>query len=194
MCFRIRRLFTPRYVPSLPHIICRSLRFLQLTLIVGLEETYHAKYQHLYDFGMDFLTLFLDTVTPFWRTYGKTIGEDIRDFLIVPLYRNEFTGEPKRYPITRFPARSARHWVCLLSVFVACGAAVVVQARTAWGLGLGLGGGVAEERAGVRWVFVPLFWAGMMVWWGAVLVEGVVVVSQVGMSAWWAGWLVGLWN
>ena len=57
-----------------------------------MEENYRNQYQQFWDIGLDALTLLLDTVTPFWRNYGKVIGEDVQDFLIIPWYRNEFTG------------------------------------------------------------------------------------------------------
>ncbi|KAG6817747.1 hypothetical protein H0H87_004538 [Tephrocybe sp. NHM501043] len=90
-----------------------SVVYPELSRIVALEESYKDQYQQFWEFGMDTLTFILDTVTPFWRSYGKPIGEDIRDFLIIPLYRNEFTGESKRYPITQMPVRSLRHWLGL---------------------------------------------------------------------------------
>ncbi|KAI0931685.1 hypothetical protein AcW1_000980 [Taiwanofungus camphoratus] len=89
-----------------------SLVYPELSQIEALEESYRNHYQQFWDFGLDALTLLLDTVTPFWRNYGKVIGEDVQDFLIIPWYRNEFTGESKRYPIKRFPRRSFRHWCC----------------------------------------------------------------------------------
>ncbi|KAK0481661.1 hypothetical protein IW261DRAFT_1682150 [Armillaria novae-zelandiae] len=70
-----------------------SVVYPELSRIVALEESYKDQYQHFWEIGMDALTFLLDSVTPFWRTYGKTIGDDFKDFLIVPLYRNEFTGE-----------------------------------------------------------------------------------------------------
>ncbi|KAH7880899.1 uncharacterized protein C8R40DRAFT_1261516 [Lentinula edodes] len=81
-----------------------SVVYPELSQIVALEESYKDQYQHLWDIGMDALTFILDSVTPFWRSYGKLIGDDVQDFLIVPLYRNEYTGEAKRYPIPRLPA------------------------------------------------------------------------------------------
>ncbi|KAH9950886.1 hypothetical protein B0H21DRAFT_776303 [Amylocystis lapponica] len=99
------------YKDTLSHT---SLVYPEISQIVALEESWRNQYQQFWDIGLDALTFLLDTVTPFWRNYGKVIGEDIQDFLIIPWYRNEFTGEPKRYPIKCFPKRSFRHWVGLL--------------------------------------------------------------------------------
>ncbi|KAJ3749301.1 hypothetical protein DFH05DRAFT_1593438, partial [Lentinula detonsa] len=95
-------------------LVHTSVVYPELSQITGSEESYRDQYQHLWDLGMSFLTLLLDTITPFWRTYGKVIGDDIQDFLIIPLYRHEFTGESKRYPIRRVPKRSVRHWIGLM--------------------------------------------------------------------------------
>ena len=154
-----------------------------------MEESYRDRYQRFYDFGMDALTLFLDTVTPLWRSYGKTVGEDIRDFLIIPLYRNEFTGEPKRYPISGFPRRSPQHWFSLVIFFFSSIFVMVLQVRTALT-------SISHYRLhwipyeGVRWTALPVFWVAIVIQCIAVLVEMAVVVFQLGTIVWWIGWLV----
>jgi len=140
---------------------------------------------------MDALTFLLDTVTPVWRTYGKRIGEDVRDFLIVPVYRNEFTGEPKRYPITSLPRRSFRHWVMLLLLPATIITITVLQVRTA------LVSAAYYALPGIAhpvlwWVLLPWFWLGMLVQWFAVLVELCILGLQVAITVWWIGWMVGL--
>ncbi|KAJ3739829.1 hypothetical protein DFH05DRAFT_1585368, partial [Lentinula detonsa] len=95
-------------------LVHTSVVYPELSQITGSEESYRDQYQHLWDLGMSFLTLLLDTITPFWLTYGKVIRDDVQDFLIIPLYRHEFTGESKRYPIRRVPKRSVRHWIGLM--------------------------------------------------------------------------------
>ncbi|KAJ3853876.1 hypothetical protein EV368DRAFT_38016, partial [Lentinula lateritia] len=174
-----------------------SVVYPELSQIVALEESYKDQYQHLWDLGMDALTFILDSVTPFWRSYGKLIGDDVQDFLIIPLYRNEFTGEAKRYPVLRVPARSLRHWLGLLGFFVVSGGVTVLQARTAAGC---VGNYRLEgwlEYGGVRWVrwgVIPVFWVGILGMWMAVLGEAAVVLMQVGMGVWWVGWAVGVFD
>jgi len=138
---------------------------------------------------MDALTLLLDTVTPVWRTYGKSIGEDVRDFLIIPLYRNEFTGEAKRYPIMELPRRSFQHWLGLVFVFCLSIGINILQARAA----------VSSTRNcflyvipydGVRWTAMPFFWLGILIQWLAVIVEFAIVFTEIGTLAWWIGWLL----
>ncbi|TFK30875.1 hypothetical protein FA15DRAFT_662938 [Coprinopsis marcescibilis] len=166
-----------------------SVVYPELSHIVALEESYRDRYQGFYDFGMDALTLLLDTVTPFWRNYGKTIGEDVRDFLIIPLYRNEFTGEAKRYPIRSLPRRTLRHWLGLVVFFFASIVGTLLQIR----------GAIASLHHyllhwipydSIRWTALPLFWIAIVIQWIAVIIELAIVLMQIGTMAWWLGWLV----
>jgi hypothetical protein len=138
---------------------------------------------------MDALTFLLDTVAPFWRTYGKTIGEDVQDFLIIPLYRNEFTGELKRYPINGIPKRAFRHWIGLMIFFaLACGVTLLqtraaitssIHFRLQW-----------ISHVGIRWMAMPFFWIGIIIQWCAALTELSVVMTQLAVVTWWIGWSV----
>ncbi|KAK0208815.1 hypothetical protein DFS33DRAFT_1372074 [Desarmillaria ectypa] len=170
-----------------------SVVYPELSRIVALEESYKDQYQYFWEIGMDALTFLLDTVTPFWRTYGKTIGDDFRDFLIVPLYRHEFTGESKRYPLTHVPVRSFRHWIGLVVFFYGSIAVTVLQIRTAltssvhWGLQW-------ITYGGLRWIVIPFFWVGIVIQWCAVFLELLLVLTQVGSLVWWLGWSVKFFN
>jgi hypothetical protein len=140
---------------------------------------------------MDALTFLLDTVTPFWRTYGKTIGQDVQDFFIIPLYRNEFTGEPKRYKIEHIPSRSLRHWIALTLMFWGSVLLLMLQTRAAatsttnyaltW---------ITYDK--VRWTALPFFWIGIAIQWGAVISEFIIVLMEVGVLIWWAGWFLSI--
>ncbi|KAI0652002.1 hypothetical protein C8Q79DRAFT_935724 [Trametes meyenii] len=168
-----------------------SLVYPELSQIAALEENYRNHYQQFWDFGLDALTLLLDTVTPFWRNYGKVIGEDVQDFLIIPWYRNEFTGETKRYPIQHFPRRSFRHWVGLLflsflSVFV-----TLLQARAALALTVHVNLPWISN-AGLWWTVIPIYIIGLLIQWCAVLIELCILLAQSGVVIWWLGWTVNL--
>jgi hypothetical protein len=138
---------------------------------------------------MNALTFILDTVAPFWRTYGKAIGKDVQDFLVIPWYRNEFTGEGKRYPIKRFPKRSPRHWVALLLFLTISVGVGVLQARVATS-------SIMNCRLlwiphdGFRWTLMPFFWFGILVQCCLLLIEWSIVLAEVGIVAWWLGWLM----
>lgn len=141
---------------------------------------------------MDALTFLLDSVTPFWRTYGKTIGVDVQDFLIIPWYRNEFTGEPKRYSIKRLPRRSFRHWIGLLSLPNISLGVMVLQARGAifsfgWSFKF-----VYFSNPGLWYVFLPVLFLAVIIQWVAVLVEFSIILAEFGVVVWWMGWTVGL--
>ncbi|KDQ31058.1 hypothetical protein PLEOSDRAFT_1075248 [Pleurotus ostreatus PC15] len=166
-----------------------SVVYPELSYIVALEESYKDQYQQVWEFGMDALTFLLDNVTPFWRTYGKTLGVDIQDFLIIPLYRNEFTGEAKRYPIKHIPRRSFRHWLGFLIFFVLTSAMCFLQCRAA----------ITSSRnyrlqiiahSGFRWLLVPFVWVSIVIQWSAFLVELCMLIVQVAVTAWWLGWIL----
>ena len=138
---------------------------------------------------MNALTFFLDTVTPFWRTHGKAIGEDIQDFLVIPWYRNEFTGEAKRYSIERFPKRSFRHWIALFAVFTLSIGIAVLQARATIS-------SIRHYRLswiphdGLRWTLMPFFWVAILIQCCALILEWAIVLAELGAVVWWLGWLM----
>ncbi|KAJ7070837.1 hypothetical protein C8F01DRAFT_1244533 [Mycena amicta] len=167
-----------------------SVIYPEISTIVALEERYKDQYQYFWELAMDALTFLLDTVTPLWRTYGKTIWDDIQHFLIIPLYRNEFTGEAKRYPIHNFPRRSLRHWVGLLLFSLVSVTVAVLQTRAAmssmcnfWLLSI--------PYPYLRLVLLGPFWISIIVQWWAVAVEIAVVLTQLAIAAWWLGWVCG---
>ncbi|KDR85432.1 hypothetical protein GALMADRAFT_234305 [Galerina marginata CBS 339.88] len=176
------------YNSTVSHV---SIVYPELSTIIALEESYKDQYQHFWELGMDALTLLLDTVTPVWRTYGKTIGEDVRDFLIIPLYRNEFTGETKSYPIESFPKRSPGHWFGLVFFFLLSIAINILQVRAAISSSLNCRL-LLIPYDGIRWTALPFFWIGIVIQWLAAVFEFAVVFLQLGVITWWFGWSVKL--
>ncbi|KAH9937313.1 uncharacterized protein B0H18DRAFT_1113170 [Fomitopsis serialis] len=166
-----------------------SLVYPELSYAVALEESYRNHYQQLWDIGLDALTLLLDTVTPFWRNYGKVIGQDVQDFLIIPWYRNEFTGEARRYPIEGFPIRSLRHWIGLLCLSLLSLCVTFLQVRAAYELTLNWGLPWITH-AGLWWLIFPVYTIGLLIQWCAVLLEVCIVAAQSGVVVWWMGWAV----
>ncbi|EIN13997.1 hypothetical protein PUNSTDRAFT_110142 [Punctularia strigosozonata HHB-11173 SS5] len=174
------------YNETLAHV---SVVYPELSQIAVLEESYKDHYQQLWEFGMDVLTLILDTVTPFWRFYGRTIADDVQAFLVIPWYRNEYTGESKRYPIEHLPRRSFRHWIGLLlfgisSVMLAAAEAkVAILATTRYRIPW-----LADSS--LRWLIIPFFWMGTLGLWFAFLIQCCIVGLEAGVIAWWFGWLI----
>ena len=132
-------------------------------------------------------------MTPVWRNYGKVIGEDVQDFLIVPWYRNEFTGEQKRYPITSLPKRSLRHWLGLLLFSLISIGITTLQ----------IGAAISStmnynlpwiSHTGLWCLLIPFFTFMLLIQWIAVLVECVVVFVEFGVVVWWLGWAVKIFN
>ncbi|KAF8641053.1 hypothetical protein AX17_000697 [Amanita inopinata Kibby_2008] len=176
------------YYVALSHT---SAVYPELSVIVALEESYKDQYQQFWEFGMDALTFILDRVTPFWRTYGKTIGEDIRDFLIIPLYRNEFTGEAKRYPIKGVPKRSLRHWLGLCLFLLISITLTLLQTRGAI-TSIMHSGLRCIPYESIRWTALPFFWIMIVVQWFLVLTEFSILLLELVVLLWWTGWLVKL--
>ncbi|KAI8981373.1 hypothetical protein BD414DRAFT_492475 [Trametes punicea] len=168
-----------------------SLVYPELSQIAALEENYRNHYQQFWDIGLDALTLLLDTVTPFWRNYGKVIGEDVQDFLIIPWYRNEFTGEPKRYPIQHFPRRSFRHWVGLICLSLLSVVVTLLQARAALSLTMHFNLPWISH-AGLWWIVIPIYTIGFFISWCAVIIECCILLAQWGVVVWWLGWTVNI--
>ena len=52
------------------------------------------------------------------KAFGRPVWDELHDFLVIPLYRNGFSGEDHWYPVT-FPRRSFAHWLRLI-VFAVC--------------------------------------------------------------------------
>ncbi|KAH9954401.1 hypothetical protein BC827DRAFT_1272640 [Russula dissimulans] len=165
----------------------------ELSEIIALEERYKDRYQQLWEFGMDALTILLDTVTPFWRNYGKFIGIDAQDFLIIPWYRNEFTGESERLPIKGLPRRSFRHWVGLVLFFFITLAILVLQIRAALSF-LSLYHLPFNMTPGLWWISLPSFGITAMILWIAVLVEMCILGAQLAVVLWWIGWYAGIFD
>ncbi|KAJ7751280.1 hypothetical protein DFH07DRAFT_745553 [Mycena maculata] len=170
-----------------------SVIYPEISQIVALEESYKDQYQYFWELAMDVLTFVLDTVTPFWRTYGKTIGDDVQHFLIIPLYRNEFTGESKRYTIDKFPRRSLRHWVFLFLFFLGTVALTFLQTRAAVS---------STAHFWLAWIpyiylrrlmLIP-YWVGIIIQWWAVGAELCIVLTQMAVVVWWAGWYVNIFS
>ena len=169
------------------------LTHLQLSEIIVLEERYKDRYQQLWEFGMDALTILLDSVTPFWRNYGKVIGVDAQDFLIIPWYRNEFTGESQRYPIKSLPRRSFRHWVGLVLLFFITLSILILQGRGARSFS-SLYRLPFNTSPGLWWISVPLFGITALILWTAVMVEMCIVGAQLAVVLWWIGWRAGIFD
>jgi hypothetical protein len=128
-------------------------------------------------------------VTPVWRNYGKVIGEDVQDFLIIPWYRNEFTGGQKRYPILSLPKRSYQHWFGLLLF------SIVSLGITALQIGAAVSSTINYSlpwlaHTAFRWLCIPFFTIGLIIQWTAVLIELSVVLAEIGVVIWWFGWAV----
>ena len=129
----------------------------------------------------------LDYVAPFWRNYGKVIGVDVQDFLIIPWYRNEFTGEPKRYPITVLPRRSFRHWLGLVAFFVVTLAIMFLEGGAAFTFCSWFRLSFIKN-SGLWWTTMPIYCLTTLILLCAVLVEAFIVLIEFAVVVWWIAW------
>ncbi|KAJ7704229.1 hypothetical protein B0H14DRAFT_3028917 [Mycena olivaceomarginata] len=151
-----------------------SVKYPEISTIIELEESYQDNYQYVWEVAMDVLTFLLDIVAPFWRTYGKRVGTD-----------------PKRYHITAFPQRSLRHWIGLFLFFLGTVALTIFQTQAAmssiWNFWL-----TGIPYTYVRRLFLIPFWISIIIQWWAVGAELSIVLTQVAVVVWWAGWYVNI--
>lgn len=73
------------------------------------------KRNQLWRLGETSLSLVLSSSAPFMKTFGRPIWDDVHDFLVIPWYRNDFSGEAEWYPV-KFPKRDVAHWLKLTSL------------------------------------------------------------------------------
>ncbi|CAK5264511.1 unnamed protein product [Mycena citricolor] len=159
-----------------------------ISAIINLEESYKDQYQVFWEWAMDLATIVLDVVAPFWRNYGRAIVDDVQHFLIIPLYRNEFTGETKRYAIKHFPRRSLRHWVCLFLLFLGTVTVFLLNLRFAlyWSSNFRLVG------VPMRTLVILPYWSFLLFHWSAVSSELAIVLTQLAVVLWWLGWSINI--
>lgn len=56
------------------------------------------------------ISFVLTSLAPIMKTFGRPIWNELHDFLVIPIYRNNFSGEEHWYPVS-FPRRSSPHWL-----------------------------------------------------------------------------------
>ncbi|TDL28266.1 hypothetical protein BD410DRAFT_739877 [Rickenella mellea] len=93
-----------------------SASYPELVRLESLLDRLINRRNRLWKLGETSLSLVLSSSAPFMKTFGRPIWDDLHDFLVIPWYRNEFSGEDEWYPV-KFPERGALHWLRILLVF-----------------------------------------------------------------------------
>ena len=140
--------------------------------------------------GENFLSLVLRAMAPFMKTFGRPIWDDVHDFFIIPYYRNDFSGEDKRY-IIHFPKRSLSHWFKLF-IFVSCTPFVLVSALHVIKLLLPIRHIISIPYF-VPWMLMfSFFYFLLFALLTLVVASSIIVVSISFIVMWWTGWALGI--
>jgi len=94
-----------------------SINYPELVRLESLLDELISRRNLLWRVVEIFFSFMLTFVAPIMKVFGRPIWDDLHEFFVIPLYRNEFSGEEQWYPVT-FPRRSFSHWLRLLAVFV----------------------------------------------------------------------------
>lgn len=121
------------------------------------------------------------------KTFGRPIWDDVHDFLVIPWYRNEFSGEDQWYPV-KFPRRSFLHWIFLFCMAFSAPLGLVSTLQVVTAL-------LTEVRLDDIPYLAPrifiwtIFSMLMFVFLFTVLILSATVLGEVVMSFWWLAWL-----
>ncbi|THH09613.1 hypothetical protein EW145_g1894 [Phellinidium pouzarii] len=96
-----------------------SANYPELVRLETLLDEFDIQKNRLWRLGEASLSFVLTSVAPLMKTFGRPIWDELHDFLVIPIYRNGFSGEDKWYPVS-FPKRSFPHLLRLS--LLACGA------------------------------------------------------------------------
>lgn len=135
-----------------------------------------------------FVSFSLTLFAPFMKTFGRPIWDDLHDFLVIPLYRNDFSGGDQWYPVS-FPSRSFSHWLRLLVVFVAIPA--VLKSGSDAFFELLTGGYLVRVPSFIPSYVVYAVLSFCISWFASTLfVLLFAFVCEVAIIFWWLGWVL----
>ena len=94
------------------YVSCSVFKLVHLEVLL---DEFVSQTDRLWKLAEAFLSFILTSLAPLMKTFGRPIWNELHDFLVIPLYRNGFSGEDEWYPVT-FPHRSFPQWIRLLTV------------------------------------------------------------------------------
>lgn len=120
------------------------------------------------------------------KTFGRPIWDDLHDFLVIPWYRNDFSGEEHWYPV-KFPKRTFRHWL-KLTVYV-MGAPLCLKNGARLLVNLLTQGYSIHIPLAIPWfVIYTLYLLILLSLMSALLGLFVVVLAEIAIVLWWSAW------
>ncbi|KAH8119878.1 hypothetical protein DFH11DRAFT_1499342 [Phellopilus nigrolimitatus] len=152
-----------------------------------LDEFVNEKNQ-LWKIGEASLSFVLTSAAPLMKTFGRPIWDELHDFLVIPLYRNGFSGEDQWYPVS-FPKRSPVLWLRILLAAVA--APLCLQFGVHFFIDLLTQGYLLRVPSFIPSFTVYLTFSGVMCAYAiSLLVLLVAVLCELFIILWWSAWLL----
>ncbi|EJD03634.1 uncharacterized protein FOMMEDRAFT_166988 [Fomitiporia mediterranea MF3/22] len=134
------------------------------------------------------ISFLLTSVAPLMKTFGRPVWDEVHDFLVIPLYRNGFSGEDHWYPVT-FPRRSLVHWLRLL--FFSTSAPLLLYHGARFFVALLTHGYVIRIPVFIPTFVVYVVFSGLMCAFASLLFGlFVVVLCEMFIVLWWLLWLL----
>lgn len=165
-----------------------DLSFLQLVHLESLLDELVNETNHLWKIAEASLSFFLASVAPIMKTFGRPVWDELHDFLIIPLYRNGFSGEEHWYPVS-FPRRGFVQWLRLLLVS-ACAPVLLYHACRAF-VALLTHGYVLRIPSFIPTFVVYIAFSSIMCAFGSVLSGLFIgVLCEMFIIFWWTLWLL----
>ncbi|OCB87908.1 hypothetical protein A7U60_g5045 [Sanghuangporus baumii] len=165
-----------------------SVNYPELVRLESLLDELVNGTNHLWRFAEASLSFLLASVAPVMKTFGRPVWDELHDFLVIPLYRNGFSGEEHWYPVS-FPRRSFTQWLRLLLV-AACAPALLYHGCRAF-LALLTHGYVLRIPSFIPTFAVYIVFSSIMFAFGSVL-SGlfIAVLCEMFIVFWWTLWLL----
>lgn len=122
------------------------------------------------------------------KTFGRPIWDELHDFLVIPIYRNDFSGEDHWYPVT-FPRRSFFHWLRLMSFSII--APLILKSGVHLFISLLTEGYLLRIPDFIPWFLIYFAFSGIMFAFAvALFVLLVAVFCEFAIILWWSAWIL----
>lgn len=122
------------------------------------------------------------------KTFGRPVWNELHDFLVIPFYRNSFSGEENWYPVT-FPRRSLMQ--CLRLLLVAVSVPFLLLHGTRVFVELLTGGYVLRIPSFIPSFVVYLLFSGIIGSYASFLLSLLaIVLCECFIVLWWTAWLM----
>ncbi|KAI5121170.1 hypothetical protein M0805_007167 [Coniferiporia weirii] len=152
-----------------------------------LDEFVNRK-NRLWKLGEASLSFILTSVAPLMKTFGRPVWNELHDFLVIPFYRNGFSGEDHWYPVS-FPKRDPTDWLRLL--LLAGGAPFCLLQGTRFFVDLLTKDYLSRIPSFVPSIVVYLSYSGVIcAFTSLIMVLLIAVLCECFIVLWWTAWIL----